>query len=157
MTKKFIEWSNQLSVGLEEIDEQHKMLAGMVNEMHEAIQEHHAAEVVRGILDRLASYTQTHFLVEESLMRILNYPRYEEHKKEHDALIFQVKELQQKLDDGKVSINFELMYFLKVWLTKHIMESDRAYSKHFLNAGASATLKKKSWVSKLWDTLNKDM
>ena len=143
---KFVEWTEELSVGIEEIDEQHKVLAGLVNEMHEAIQEHHAHDAVRGILDRLASYTKTHFVVEESLMRILNYPDYETHKGEHDALIDQISALQEKLDAGKASVNFELMHFLKVWLTKHIMESDKAYSSHFINAGANPRLKKRSWV-----------
>jgi hemerythrin len=151
---KFVEWSNQLSVGIEEIDEQHKVLAGMVNEMHDAIQQRQAQAVVRGILDRLASYTQTHFVVEESLMRILNYPNYEAHKQEHDNLIEQIKELQGRLNAGSASINFELMHFLKVWLTKHIMESDKAYTKHFLAAGASAKLHKPSWVAKLWGSLH---
>lgn len=151
----FVQWTNDLSVGIEEIDEQHKVLAGLVNEMHEAIQRHQAHDVVRGILDRLASYTQTHFVVEESLMRILNYPDYETHKTEHDNLIDQVTELQKKLDAGKASINFELMHFLKVWLTKHIMESDKAYTEHFLRAGARAKLEKPSWVSKLWHSLHR--
>jgi len=122
--------------------------------MHEAIQERHAKEVVRDILNDLASYTKTHFVVEESLMRILNYPDYEAHKEEHDSLIAQMEELQGKVDAGKASVNFELMYFLKVWLTKHIMESDKAYSSHFLNAGANPRLQKRSWVSKLWGSLH---
>ena len=151
---KFVEWTDELSVGIEEIDEQHKVLAGLVNEMHEAIQQHHARDVVRPILDQLASYTKTHFVVEESLMRILNYPDYEPHKEEHDALISQIEELQQKLDAGKASVNFELMHFLKVWLTKHIMESDKAYSAHFINAGANPKLKKRSWAAKFWGSLH---
>ena len=87
-------------------------------------------------------------------MRILDYPDYEPHKQEHDNLIEQIGELQKKVGTGKASVNFELMHFLKVWLTKHIMESDKAYTNHFLSAGASATLKKKSWVSKLWGSLH---
>ena len=151
---KFVEWTGELSVGIEEIDEQHKVLAGLVNEMHEAIQQRHAHEVVRGILDQLAHYTKTHFVVEESLMRILNYPLYEPHKEEHDALIAQIEELQQKLDVGKASVNFELMHFLKLWLTKHIMESDKAYSAHFIKAGANPKLQKRSWAAKLWGSVH---
>jgi len=32
-----IEWSDDLSVGIQEIDEQHKVLVGLVNDMHDAI------------------------------------------------------------------------------------------------------------------------
>jgi hemerythrin len=43
------------------------------------------------------------------------------------------------------------MHFLKVWLTKHIMESDREYSDFFIQAGAKPQLKKRSWAARMWD------
>ena len=147
---KFVEWSDELSVGVEEIDEQHKVLVGLVNEMHEAIHQRHGSEVVREILGKLADYTRIHFAVEESLMRILGYPGYEEHKEQHEELLAHVVELVEKVDSGKTAIGFELMHFLKIWLTKHIMESDKEYGDHFLSAGASPRLKKKSWMARLW-------
>ena len=146
----FVEWSDELSVGIEEIDDQHKELVALVNEMHRAIHERHGSEVVREILARLTDYTRIHFAVEESLMRILNYPGYEEHKALHEELLSHVVELNEKVATGKTAIGFELMHFLKVWLTKHIMESDKEYTEHFLNAGAKPKLQKKSWVSRLW-------
>ena len=147
---KFVEWSDVLSVGIEEIDAQHKVLVGLVNEMHEAIRLHHANEVVHGILNKLAEYTRIHFAVEESLMRILDYPDYEVHKAQHEELIRSVVDLQEKVASGKASVGFELMHFLKVWLTKHIIESDKHYGTHFLAAGAKPKLKKTSWISRLW-------
>jgi hemerythrin len=150
-TAKFVEWSDTLSVGIEEIDVQHQKLVDMVNEMHDAIRDRHGSDVFRKILDRLAEYTRIHFAVEESLMRILGYPEYEEHKAEHEELIGSVVDLQGKLDKGQASIGFELMHFLKVWLTKHIMESDQKYGEHFIEAGAKTKLKKKSWAARLWE------
>jgi hemerythrin len=147
---KFVEWSDDLSVGIEEIDDQHKVLVGLVNEMHEAIHRRHGSEAVRVVLAKLADYTRIHFAVEESLMRILGYPDYEIHKAQHEQLIEHMLELQHKVDTGKTAIGFELMHFLKVWLTKHIMESDREYSDFFIQAGARPRLKKKSWTARLW-------
>lgn len=146
----FVEWSDELSVGIEEIDGQHQMLVDMVNKMHNAIREHHGKEVVHEILADLANYTVIHFAVEESLMRILNYPGYEEHKSIHEDLIKSVVELQEKVKAGTTSVGFELMHFLKAWLTKHILEEDMQYSGFFLAAGAQAKLKKKSWLARLW-------
>ncbi len=147
---EFVKWSDELSVGIEEIDEQHKVLVGLVNRMHEAIHQRHGSDVVREILDQLTDYTRIHFAVEESLMRILNYPGYEEHKEVHEELVDHIVELQQKVASGKTSIGFELMHFLKVWLTKHIMEEDQHYSGFFLAAGAQPKLHKRSWISRLW-------
>ena len=148
---KFVEWSDDLSVGIEEIDVQHQVLVRLINEMHEAIHQRHGSEVVRDVLGRLADYTKIHFAVEESLMRILGYPDYEAHKVQHEALVESMHELQHKVETGKTAIGFELMHFLKVWLTKLIMESDRQYSSCFLNAGAKSKLKKKGWTARLWN------
>lgn len=148
---KFVEWSNDaLSVGIEEIDEQHKVLVELINRMHDAIHKRHGSDVVKGILAELADYTRIHFTVEESLMRILNYPGYEEHKEIHEELLNHVIELKEKVESGKTAIGFELMHFLKNWLTKHIMEEDMQYSGFFLAAGAKPKLEKKSWIKRLW-------
>jgi hemerythrin len=151
---KFVEWSDDLSVGIEEIDDQHKVLVDLINEMHDAIHQRHGSEVVRDVLTKLAEYTKIHFVVEESLMRILGYPDYEAHKAQHEKLIQAIQELQHKVETGKTSIGFELMHFLKVWLTKHIMESDMNYSGFFLQSGAKPKLKKKSWTARLWAGLH---
>lgn len=150
---KFIEWSDELSVGIEEIDAQHKVLVDLLNQAHEAIQQRQGAEANRDVVQRLGEYTRVHFAVEESLMRILHYPDYERHKEEHDKLIAQLAGLRGKLDSGKGSISFELAHFLKVWLTKHIMEVDKRYAKHFLDQGIRPELTKRSWVQKLWSSL----
>lgn len=151
---KFIEWSNELSVGIEEIDAQHQVLVDLLNEIHEAIQQRHAAEVTTQILDRIGEYTRVHFAVEESLMRILHYPEYERHKEEHDKLIVQLNDLSEKLNSGKSSISFELAHFLKVWLTRHIMEADKRYTGYFLSQGIRPELSRQSWVKRLWGSLS---
>ncbi|MCB1866400.1 MAG: hemerythrin family protein [Chromatiales bacterium] len=147
---KLIEWSAELSVGIDEIDEQHKVLVGLLNDLHEAIMQRHGNEVCRGILDRLLEYTRIHFTVEESLMRILHYPDYENHKHEHDELSRQATELVAKLDGKKHAISFELIHFLKLWLTKHIMESDKAYAPFFFEQGIKGHAAKKSWMTRLF-------
>jgi hemerythrin len=151
---KFIEWSDVLSVGIDEIDAQHQVLVDLVNEMHEAIHARHGSEAVQDVLGKLADYTKIHFAVEESLMRILGYPGYEEHKAQHEELIHSMVDLQHKVETGKTAIGFELMHFLKIWLTKHIMESDQQYSHFFMEAGLKPKFQKRGWATKLWDHLH---
>ncbi|KOR32602.1 hemerythrin [Achromatium sp. WMS3] len=148
---QFLEWSEEISVGVEEIDEQHKVLVKLINDLNDAMQERRSNEIVKEILNKLAEYTRIHFAVEESLMRILGYPGYEAHKAQHQELIYSVLDLAQKVEGGKSGISFELMHFLKSWLTKHIMESDKDYSDHFLKAGIQSKLKKRSWIFGLWE------
>ncbi len=146
----FIEWSEELSVGIKEFDEQHKVLVELINRIHVAIEEKHGSDVVISTLSELADYTNIHFTVEESLMNILGYPDYEEHKDIHDELLEHVVELQKKVASGKSSISFELMHFLKSWLSKHILEEDMKYTGFFLAAGAQPELPQKSWFQHLW-------
>lgn len=153
---RFVEWSNELSVGIEEIDAQHKVLVDLLNQIHEAIQQRQGAEITGEIIERLREYTRIHFAVEESLMRILHYPEYERHKEEHDRLIDQLNGFRDKLESGKSSISFELAHFLKVWLTKHIMEADKRYTPYFLEQGIRPELSKQSWVQKLWHSFGRN-
>jgi len=152
----FIEWCNELSVGIEEIDSQHKILVSLLNEVHEAIQQGRTLEATRGVIDRLDEYTRVHFAVEESLMRILHYPDYEQHKEEHDRLVARLAGLRQKLGEDKGALGFELAQLLKHWLTNHIMEVDRRYVAHFLARGISPELSKNaSWTQRFWRSLGK--
>lgn len=146
---KLVEWSDDLSVGIAEIDDQHKKLVEMLNRMHDAIREHRGSSVTRPILNEIAEYTRVHFATEESLMRATNYPDYEVHKAQHEDLIAQVQDLQAKLDAGSHSISFELLHFLKGWLTHHIIESDKLYGPYFLSRGVAEPAKR-SWWSRLF-------
>lgn len=153
-------WSDSYSIGIQEVDEQHQVLVSLLNQLHEAIREHHGKATSREILDRLAEYTRTHFLLEESLQRLTHYPGFEIHKQQHEDLIKQVQELQFKLDHENATITFELLHFLKNWLTQHINDSDRRFGAHFRNSGLNqystwseevkTTMTKKKWWWKFW-------
>lgn len=153
--QKLIEWTNELSVGIQEIDEQHKILVNLLNQLHEAIVCHHGNDTAVQIMNQLCEYTKTHFTVEESLMRILGYTDYDNHKEHHELLIKQVQRLRKKLETHGSSISFELLHFLKLWLTKHIMEEDMEYVPHFLQNGARASFNESSWLNRFWNSLNK--
>lgn len=132
MATKFIEWGSDLSIGVEVIDHQHHKLVELVNTLHEAITENRAFDTAMDIIDELINYTQTHFLTEEVLMNTLNYPDFEEHKEHHEQLIKEVSELKKRLESGKETLNFQLIYFMKQWLTKHILGDDKCMGEIFL-------------------------
>jgi len=143
--KAAVEWSNELSVGIQEIDEQHKVLVSILNEMHDAVRHNHGPEVSLEILDRLIEYTKIHFAVEESLFRIFDYPGYEDHHAEHAALL-----KEAKVVSGESKVSFKLLHFLRMWLTEHIMGSDMEYAEFLLKKGIKAKSGSSSWFTKLW-------
>ena len=123
-------WSNELSVGITSIDEQHKQLISLINELNKALQDGKANQVLNGIFDELLSYTVKHFGYEEKLFAQYNYENTETHKEEHKKLISQVKKLKSKMMEGDFMISIEVLAFLKDWLINHIMKTDKAYDSY---------------------------
>lgn len=151
--KEYIPWSEDLSVGLEEIDEQHKILINLINRLfNEAILKRADKSLISDILDELIQYTIVHFAVEESLFRIFDYPDSEAHQEHHDQLKNEVVSFRKKFQDG-TPIDIELMGFLRKWITLHIMKDDRKYTPFFLEKGFKAKwTKQQSWVGKIWSS-----
>jgi hemerythrin len=147
---QLVEWSEDLSVGIQEIDEQHKVLLEILNELNDGLHDVRRKEIRLEVLDKLIDYTKVHFAVEESLMRILGYPRYEEHKAEHDRLIGEIKEFREKFIQDPSAPTYELLVFLKRWLLNHIMKVDKHYEQHFIKMGAKKTWLSNSWLGRFW-------
>lgn len=138
MDQPLVEWTDALSIGIEEVDQQHQKLVGMLNDLNRAMHEHHGSAEARKVLDRLAEYTRIHFATEEGVMRLMKYPGFAIHKGQHEQLLSEVVALQEKLDNKQASITFELLHFLKVWLSKHITESDKRFGDYAVSRGLAA-------------------
>lgn len=128
-----ITWSSNLSTGVEEIDEQHKNLIAIINELHDAMTAGHGKEVVGKCLDKLIDYTVYHFGTEERLMKTYSYIEHLKHEGEHKNLVKTAAELQQSYKTNPAGLTLKTMHFLKDWLNNHIMGSDVKFGK-FLNS-----------------------
>jgi len=128
-----IDWDSSLSVNIKSIDNQHKKLVDMVNTLHDSMKEGKAKDVMGNILAELAAYTDYHFKTEEEFFKKYGYAEGVKHKVEHDHLREEVTYLKEKFDRGEAVFTIELLYFLKDWLSKHILGSDKKYTA-FLNS-----------------------
>jgi hemerythrin len=132
----FIDWNENLNVGVESINDQHKKLVAMVNELHDAIQKGQAADVLGKTLDGLIDYTKTHFAYEEKLFAETGYADAATHKGEHDKLTATVIDVQEKYKSGGGgALSGEVMEFLKSWLVNHIQGTDKKYGPHLQAKG----------------------
>ena len=132
---QLITWSDQYSVGIARIDGEHRKLVELINDLYSAMLEGRGRTSLGRVLDGVADYTRTHFVNEERLMRIHNYPGLDTHKAEHDRLIAKVKILQDDQRSGKPAVSVEVMRFLKAWLMDHIQGMDKKTAAHLLAAG----------------------
>lgn len=132
-----ITWSDSLSVKVKQFDDQHKKLVDMVNQLFDAMKTGKGNQVMGDILKQLIAYTQTHFAAEERLMKQYGYPDFEAHKKEHNALVMQVLDLQKQFQEGKAVLTQSVMTFLRDWLSKHIQGDDKKYGVFFNGKGVA--------------------
>jgi len=127
----FINWTDELSVGVELFNNDHKQLISLANRLHDSITVGSQQAVLVPILDELVNYTKFHFGREEKMMIKYAYPDYIKHKFEHDALIEKVHDYSDQVSSGKTSISLSLIGFLKEWLVNHIMVTDMKYKTFF--------------------------
>jgi len=120
-----ISWSNMLSTGISEQDNQHKKLIDLINQLNDAMQAGHGADVLGKVLNELVNYTVYHFGYEEKLMAQHKYEDTPAHKAEHAKFVQTAGDLKKKFDSGNAVITVEIMNFLRDWLTSHIMKTDK--------------------------------
>lgn len=130
-----LNWSAAFCVGVNEIDDQHKKLVDMANRLNDAMQKGQGKEALGKILNELVDYTVYHFGTEERLMGQHQYPNQAAHKEEHKKLIHDVGAFKAKFDKGDAAITSEIMNFLRDWLTKHILQSDKLFAKDLNSKG----------------------
>lgn len=121
-------WDEGMSVGLEEMDEDHRRLVELINRLSGAKDIEDAA-LVEQVLDELLDYTVVHFAREEAYMRAVGFPLMDEHCLMHAKLTRKVEEIRLDYFLGKREcLGAETLQFLKDWLCHHILVEDMKYN-----------------------------
>lgn len=128
-------WKDEYGVGVATVDAQHKELIQMISQLHQAMMQGKAKDVLSGILDKLVRYTETHFADEEKIMLQRGYPRLSGHVAEHRRLTTLAHKLRADFLEGRISITIETLNFLKNWLNDHILGMDQQYARFFAQQG----------------------
>jgi hemerythrin len=128
---KFINWNDEISVGINEIDEQHKKLIDTINEAYKILPKKKDSKSIEDILNRLIDYAKVHFTTEEKYFDKYNYPDKEVHKKEHNDFVFQLLHFVSDFEKGNTDIDTKLLIFIKDWLNEHLLTSDQKYALFF--------------------------
>ena len=130
-----IQWDEKYSVHVDKFDHQHKYLILTLNELIRAVVEKKDHDVLGKLLSHLVRYSEVHFASEEEAMEKYSYPRWEEHRQEHQAFIQKVETFQQSFLSGKETLGPAVLKFLYEWLLFHIQGSDAEYSQYFNEHG----------------------
>ena len=132
-----IEWDDSLSVGVDLIDEQHKMLIQRIKDLSEAVGSSRGRGQIGKTLGFMIDYTEFHFSTEEKHMTKLGYPDFDIHKQQHEefksTLSHMVEEFEE--DGATAGLNEGVNTFLINWLVKHIKSIDSKFGKFLQEKG----------------------
>ncbi len=133
-----IEWNDEFSVKIDEIDAQHKKWIRIINELHDTLVSNASAADLKNAtinsLDSMRDYASLHFTFEENYMDSIGYPDIYGHKQIHNNLLRQVDMYRNDIATGKTVLNTSIMKTLMNWLTDHILNEDRKYRLHAENS-----------------------
>ncbi|MDH3616939.1 MAG: bacteriohemerythrin [Gammaproteobacteria bacterium] len=126
MTDPLFVWDDSLEIGIDELDFEHKALIDDINRFHEALAQHQdRARVLGDIYARM----QAHFALEEYVMREHAYEFFDEHKREHEALLDSYAErMVQFLNERSDAAGQPIEDVLERWVISHIIDSDKKMS-----------------------------
>lgn len=130
-------WHEKYCIGIDEIDKQHKIFLDMLNKTYDiysssatsVIDEKDKLKIYTDIL-KLREYAFNHFFTEEKYMIKYKYPKFFDHKREHDNFIKTVFELEEKLFDTNDMTPSELIDFVINWYKNHVTRVDREFGEH---------------------------
>ncbi len=127
-----IEWDASYSVNIELIDEQHKMLVKMINDLYDAMNSQKEKEILEKLINRISVYAAMHFAREENFLDMFGYPDADSHKDVHNDFEDRVTRFEDDFAKGRQNLSMDIMKFLSDWLIDHIKGVDQKYSS-FLN------------------------
>jgi hemerythrin len=129
--KEHIKWSDSYSVGVTLIDEQHKGLIDLINNLFNHVTGNKAEEqdYFQEVIQQAVQYVKFHFATEEKYMISIGFPGFTEHKKVHEQFVLTVITTIKDFNEGNKLTLENFANFLKDWVLSHIAKMDTQYSK----------------------------
>jgi len=123
-----IKWTDELTLGIESVDQQHHQLVDIINKFDEAAHKGKDSRIMNEILNDLVGYTQEHFADEEKIMTEADYKGLKKHQAQHRQLLQKVERFQFEFNSEGKRLTGPMQEFLKYWLTSHILKEDKTFA-----------------------------
>lgn len=126
-----LDWTHELTTGIDAIDQQHRQLFDAINRLLESCSRGEATHQVLETLEFLGNYAYEHFDAEEALMRDVGYPNYPEHKRIHDDFRRSLFDLQREVQENGagaltvVKVNALIIHWMSTHIARHDVEMAR--------------------------------
>jgi hemerythrin-like metal-binding protein len=130
-----LEWEDKYSVGVAEIDGQHKKMFDTINQLINVVSVNPTKEALVPIIEALVEYKEFHFATEEKYFKEFNYEGAKAHIGVHREFGEKLRNLREKYKDDAMSLTYGLVDFLEDWLLEHLMTKDQEYVECFRSHG----------------------
>ncbi|MDD5251577.1 MAG: bacteriohemerythrin [Patescibacteria group bacterium] len=120
------QWTQEMSVNVKEIDVQHQVFVGIINELLGIYDQVARRAVLDAVLAKLRSYAEFHFKTEEKYFILFDYEEKIEHTLEHRAMLAKIETYLQRFETGE-DVTDDAFRFVVDWLSVHLMEHDKKY------------------------------
>ncbi len=133
---KLLNWDDKYSVDVEEMDNQHKDIVRIINELYVSVIKGKSKETMDTIFTDLTEYAENHFKAEEDYFEKFNYEESTSHKQEHVNFANELEEFKKRIEQGeKVFDSDMILRFLLCWFINHVLLVDKKYTKCFNDNG----------------------
>ncbi len=126
-----IKWDEKYEVGNVEIDSEHKVFVRIIQKINAASEAGADRKFIGRLLLELSKYAEFHFVSEENIMIAACYPYMIHHKKEHEALLAQLRNFVFLFENNMLDMK-EMIAFLIEWFVTHTIKKDRQLAAYLL-------------------------
>lgn len=130
-----IVWDEGFSVGVSEMDRQHRRIIDLINSLIEKQDIEVDSEIISDILAKMLEYAHEHFRREEQYMLESGYPDYSRQREEHNEFRKRTPSFSIDVIRGKATIPKDILIYLKEWWVNHILNADMKYKDFFNERG----------------------
>jgi len=120
----WVQWEDSLSVGIDVIDEHHRYLFDLTNDLFEVVSGKRGAREVARVLKALDQYVQVHFRAEERMMAHYGYHSLVRQEHQHGQFEARLRDFYEELHNNPLTAQFDVLVYLRNWLVHHIREED---------------------------------
>jgi hemerythrin len=133
--KILVEWDDRYAIGIPLIDDQHKELVNLTNNLYAGCLA--GDEAARGYfmetIHSVVDYVKYHFSAEERILENVRYPGLVEHKRAHEGFVKQLFDDVKSFEGGKKFVPNVFVRFLRDWILTHIAVEDKKYAEYIMS------------------------
>lgn len=124
-----LQWQETFSVGVAEVDHEHRELIDLINTLHTALGTERSGERVEAFLGEIFADISAHFALEERVMRERRYDALAEHKGDHERLLDELRDIMDAQADGSALDDAQLGAVLAEWFGRHFRTHDARFHR----------------------------